>query len=164
MRALCSHMYLPVVLATLLNLGKPATNTASFTVHANLMFSPTGVHADPNTQFRVEAAGLANLADEDGPYITDANGTIMKAPLPNSGAWAYFKDSFAPVGVPPTLGAKKFPLGGCQLNTAPLGALVVGFATTPNPTTQDDFPDGFQFVGRGGKFVSPASVAICSLR
>ena len=157
MRALWIHVCLVVCLTTVLNAELPTKNTSSFTVHANLMFSPTGVYADPNTQFRIIAAGLANLADEDGPYITDANGTIMKAPLPNAGAWAYFKDNFAPVGVPPTLGARKFPLGGCQLDTAPLGALVAGFATTPNPTTLADFPDGFQFVGRGSQIVAPSS-------
>ena len=155
MRELYIHVCLPAVLARLFNPGLPTRSTASFAVHANLLFSPTGVYADPTTQFRIIAAGLANLADEDGPYITDANGTIMKAPLPNSGAWAYFKDSFAPVGVTPTLGAKKFPLGGCQLDTAPLGALVAGFATTAHPTTLADFPNGFQFVGRGGEIVSP---------
>jgi len=157
MRNLCIDMCLPVVLATLLNSSQPAKNTSSFTVHANLMFSPTGVYADPNTQFGVIAAGLANLADEDGPYITDANGTIMKAPLANSGAWTYFKDNFKPIGVPPTLDTKKFPLGGSQLDTAPLGALVAGFATSANPTTLADFPNGFQFVGRGGEIVSPDS-------
>jgi len=157
MRGFYVHICLPVVLATLFSPGLPTRKTASFTVHANLMFSPTGFYASPNTQFRVVAAGLANLADEDGPYITDSDGTIMKAPLSNSGAWAYFKDNFAPVGVPPTVGAKKLPLGGCQLDTAPLGALVAGFATTANPTSLADFPDGFQFVGRGGQIVAPSS-------
>jgi len=165
MRVLSVHIGLPLLLAFLLNPvlasmfdpGLPTEHAASFSVHANLMFSPTGVYADPNTQFPIIAAGLANLADEDGPYVTDANGTIMKAPAPNSGAWAYFKDNFSPVGVPPTLGTKKFPLGGTQLDKAPLGALVAGFATTANPTTLADFPDGFQFVGRGGKIVSPGS-------
>jgi len=157
MRALWIYLCLPIVLATFLNAEPPTKNVSSFTVHANLTFSPTGFYASPNAQFRVIAAGLGNLADEDGPYITDADGTIMKAPLSNSGAWAYFKDNFAPVGVPPTVGAKKLPLGGCQLDTAPLGALVAGFATTAYPTSLADFPDGFQFVGRGGQIVAPSS-------
>jgi len=107
---------LPVVLGTLLNPGLPTTRNAaaSFTAPANLVFSPTGIYAEPNTQFRIIAAGLANLADEDGPYITDANGTLMQAPPSNSGAYEYFQDYAAPVGKPPMLGKKKFPLGGSQ--------------------------------------------------
>jgi len=157
MRAIWIHLCLPAALTMMLNSGPPTKNASSFPVQANLMFSPTGVYADPNIQFRVIAAGLANLADEDGPYITDADGTIMKAPLRNSGAYEYFQDYAAPLGKPPMLGKKKFPLGGCQLDTAPLGALVAGFATTENPTSLADFPNGFQLVGRGAEIVSPAS-------
>ena len=165
MRVLCIRIGVPVLLAILLNPvlssmlspGPATTNTASFTVQANRMFSPTGVHAAPNTKFQITAAGLANIADEDDPYVTDMNGTLMKAPLPNSGAWAYFKDSAAPVGIPPLLGKRKFPLGGSQLDTAPFGALVAGFSTTAIPTSLADFPDGFHFVGTRGELVSPAS-------
>lgn len=165
MRALCVHVGLPILLAfllnpvfsSMLNPVPPTRSTASFTVHANLTFSPTGIYVAPNTQFRITAAGLANLADEDGPYIADPNGTIMKAPPPNSGAWEYFKDNAAPVGIPPTLGSKKFPLGGSQLDTAPFGALVAGFATKADATTVADFPNGFQLVGESGELVSPSS-------
>lgn len=148
---------LPVVLGALLNPGLPTREPASFIVPANVMFSPTRVYAQPNTEFRIIAAGLANLADEDGPYVTDPNGTLMQAPPSNYGAYEYFQDYAAPVGKPPILGKKKFPLGGTPLDTAPFGALVAGFATTENPTSLADFPNGFQFVGRGAEIVAPAS-------
>ena len=148
---------LSLVLGTLLHPGLPTSKPASFTVPANVMFSPTGVYAPPNTEYRIIAAGLANLADEDGPYITDPNGTLMQAPPSNYGAYEYFQDYAAPVGKPPILGKRKFPLGGTPLDTAPFGALVAGFATTENPTSLADFPNGFQFVGRGAEIVAPAS-------
>src|SRR5215472_16276640 len=112
MRALWIHVCLPIVLGSLLNPGLPTRNPASFTVPANLVFSSTGIYAAPNTEFRIIAAGLANLADEDGPYITDPNGTLMQAPPSNYGAYGYFRDYAAPVGKPPILGKRKFPLGG----------------------------------------------------
>lgn len=117
------------------------------------MFSPTGVHAAPNAKFQITAVGLANIADEDDPYVTDMNGTLMKASLPNPGAWAHFKDSAEPAGIPPLLGKRKFPLGGSQLGTAPFGALAAGFATKADATTVADFPNGFQVVGESGQLV-----------
>src|SRR5262245_21980792 len=101
MRVICIRIGVPVLLAILLNpvpssmlSPRPATkNTASFTVQLNRMCSQTWVHAAPNTQLQITAAGLGNIADKDDPYVTDMIGTLMKAPLPNSGAWAYFKDS-----------------------------------------------------------------------
>ena len=165
MRVLYIRIGLPVllaillnpVLASMLNPELATTDTASFAVQANLVFSPTGIHAAPNTKFQITPARLANIADDDDPYVTDMKGTLVQVQLPNSGAWAYFKDSAATVGIPPLLGKRKFPLGGSQLNTAPMGALVAGFSTTAIPTSLADFPDGFHFVGTCGELVAPTS-------
>ena len=87
------------------------------TVQAKALFVRTGIHATPGQVFVIQAMGMANLAS-DGPYITNANGTITTAPPVDSGAYQWFTDNATPVGIPPVAGMKKYPLGGTQLSCA----------------------------------------------
>ena len=126
-------------------------------IHANnVVVGRTGIHASPNQLFSIEAMGKANLAS-DGPYITNADGTITTAPPVGSGAYGWFTDNASPIGLPPVVGMQKFPLGGSQLDAAPFGSLVAGFSSVPNPTSLSDFPSGFQLIGTSGTATAPPS-------
>jgi len=125
------------------------------TVQAKALFVRTGIQATPGQVFVIQSMGMTNLAS-DGPYITNANGTITTAPPVDSGAYQWFTDNASPVGTPPVVGMKKYPLGGTQLDSAPFGALVAGFSSIPNPTSLADFPGGFHLVGTSKTAKAPA--------
>jgi hypothetical protein len=125
-------------------------------IWANVLFGRTGIQATPGQVFGIEAMGRVNVADQDGPYITNATGTITVAPPVGSGAYQYFTDNASPIGLPPAVGMQKFPLGGSQLDVAAFGALVAGFASIPNPTSLSDFPSGFQLIGTSGTATAPS--------
>lgn len=131
-------------------------NTVKFCrIRANVLFGRTGIHAAPGQIFSIEAMGKSGLAD-DGPYITNANGEITIAPPVGSGAYLWFTDNASPIGLPPTVGMQKFPIGGTQLDSAPFGALVAGFSSVRNPTSLADFPSGFQIIGASGIVTAPS--------
>ncbi len=131
--------------------------TLTYDVQASQFAVATGILAAAGQGFTISASGTVNIADEDGPYITDADGTIVTAPPPGSGAYDYFTNQAAPVGTPPSVGSMKFLIGHSDhVVNGPYGALVAGFSPSPNATMDSDFPTGFTLVGTSGSVTAPA--------
>jgi hypothetical protein len=135
-----------------------AAQGETFEVDAALPLVATGIFVEGGQHVHIKASGSVNLALFDGPYITDANGTILVAPPPGSGAFEFFRDMALPRGVDPVVGARKLiPLGFyAPLPGAPYGALVAGFSPLAAPTSFADFPSGFVLTGKSGKITAPA--------
>lgn len=128
------------------------------TVDSAALFNPTGIFASSSQVFLITATtGTVNLANFDGPYIVDANGTVTTAPPVGSVAYNFFTSQAMPFGVAPAVGSKKILVGfPAQLPGAPYGALVAGFSTLSNPTGFGDFPLGFSLIGSSGIAQAPA--------
>lgn len=110
-----------------------------------------------------EATGTVDLANRNGGYFTDPDGTILQAPPSDSFAYEFFTFQAGPIGVPPMVGDKKvipeevtFTIP-YHLVNAPYGALVAGFSLGPNPISLADILDGFSLIGGMGTAVAPAS-------
>jgi hypothetical protein len=129
----------------------------AFTVNAADNFDPTGIFIPPGTNVAISASGQVNLALFDGPYITKADGTILVAPPPGSGAFIFFSGQ-NPVGVPPQVGNKKNvsfnPEGFVELIGAPYGAVLAEFSASSNPTQASDF-NSIILVAASGNLISP---------
>ena len=141
------------------NVPNPARAPAStkIVVQALRFVTNTAIRASEGQKFTIKANGTVNLATE-GPYIVDANGTIIKAPANGSGAQGWFKSLAAPIGDLPAVGAKKIMIAPnvTYLQYAPYGALVAGFSQIPDPKALTDFPSGFVLVGSSGIVVAPS--------
>jgi hypothetical protein len=128
-------------------------------VDSSKFVTAAGVQASPGQVFTITATGTVNLADQDGPYVVDANGTIVTAPPAGSGAYNFFTNNAGPVGVAPVVGAQKLmisPYVAYVANQA-YGALVAGFSSTPNPSAISDFPSGFTLVGVASSITAPST-------
>lgn len=136
----------------------PIAGQAAVAVHANDDVTSTGLFVDPHQRLQLSSTGQVNLALFDGPYVTDAQGTIVQAPPPGSGAYGVFS-GWPPSGPPVVGGFKVIPpyypdrIG--QLQGARFGELLAGFSTSPTPTTFSDFLGGFHAVGSHGQVTAP---------
>lgn len=116
-----------------------------------------GIQASGGQTFSVSASGTVNLSSIDGPYNTDAYGTIVSAPAAGTGSAIFFTNNAGPIGVAPVVGARKLlisPYTGHLMN-APYGALVAGFSPKSDAASLSDFPTGFMLVGTGTILVAP---------
>jgi hypothetical protein len=117
----------------------------------------SGVEAAPNQVFQVTATGTVDLAITGGPYVTDADGTIIVAPPLDDPFWTNERPD---IGVPASIGG--FKIIGPTTDGAPLpngryGLLVAGFAPSPTPTSYADFIGGFTAIGLAGSVTAPPS-------
>jgi hypothetical protein len=126
-------------------------------VPAQRFATNAGIRASAGQKFTIKARGTVNLATE-GPYIVDADGTVITAPADGTGAQSWFKNLASPRGTLPVKGAKKLllaPNDVDHLAGAPCGALIAGFSQVPYPKSISDFPSGFVLVGSSGTVVAP---------
>jgi len=143
--------------AVLLAVSTPSWGRADVVVvNPGVALNPAaGILVTPLTVVTLQSAtGTVNLGSTDGNYVTDANGTIVTAPTPGSGAANFFTNFATPVGVTPVVGGTKgIPAGFNAVGTlsnAPFGALIYGFSTVANPATLSDFIGGtFNLAGAG---------------
>jgi hypothetical protein len=138
----------------------PSTNPqtqspVTVSVNSARVIGTTGVPVTNGQVLKITASGTVNIADMNGPYETNPDGTIVAAPPVGSGAYNYFLTVAAPSGVPPIVGIKKYIVFGGQLNNGPYGSLIAGFSTNPNATSAFDFPQGFAVVGSSGTAQAP---------
>lgn len=119
----------------------------------------SGISASPGQVFEIVATGTVDLSATNGSYVTDADGTIVTAPAPGSGADMFFSNEPPDVGVSPSVGG--FKLVGPSADDVPLpnaryGLLTAGFSPTLTPTSYSDFVGGFAAVGTGASITAPA--------
>ena len=149
-----------------LNLASPFTPSGSYTVTLKLQNGATAttiLAAGTSTSVpdsvgiakTVSATGTLDAASDGGSYLTGSDGVITKAPGQGTPAYNFFRDSAAPIGMPPAVGETKLVLPRHPRQLAPYGALVAGWSPTANPTTYSDFPLGFEFVGTSGTITAP---------
>jgi hypothetical protein len=122
----------------------------------------SGIFATPGQVFQITASGVVDLSSTNGGYQTDANGTIVAAPSPGTGAYDFFTNDAGPVGVPPAVGDQKtiefVGPNDAPVPGAPYGALTAGFSTTLTPASYTaDFPSGITVVGTSSTIVAPST-------
>lgn len=117
----------------------------------------TGIQASKGQVFTIQTTGMVNLASNDGPYITNPDGTILTAPAPTVNAYNFFTTLAVPIGVGPVNGGQKLTIAPWpgQLEGAPYGALLAGFSANANAASPADFPDGFVVVGASSAVTAP---------
>ncbi len=130
------------------------------TVSSTKFATAAGVWASAGQVFTIKANGTVDLSSQNGSYIVDANGTIVVAPPPGSGAYRFFTNFAGPAGAAPLVGSKKLPIPPndvAYLANGPYGTLVAGFSSNPEPRAVSDFPSGFTLIGASGSITAPFS-------
>jgi hypothetical protein len=168
MRPKLSSLVVTLISAVILG-SSPSTRAAvvQATVYADDFFNPTGILAAPGQSFAISSTGEVDISVLNGGYKTDADGTILITPPPDSGAFEFFRDRAAPAGSPPLIGSAKifsplaFFLPG-HLEGVPYGALVAGFSPNPFPSSFADFGNGvdsrgFVLVGSTATITAPST-------
>jgi hypothetical protein len=126
------------------------------TVSSAVYTNNTGIAVKAGQQIKIAATGTANLADDNGPYITDPNGTIVTAPPDGSGAFNFFENNASPEGEPPVAGEQKSIVSGGQLNGQPFGAIVAAIL----PNGGGDLT-AFTLIGSDGTYKAPVDGVLC---
>jgi 5-hydroxyisourate hydrolase-like protein (transthyretin family) len=124
--------------------------TTTVSVNSAVVTNATGVSVTSGQQLTITANGIVNIADRDGPYDANPDGTITTAPPNPSGAYTYFTNNAGPVGTPPAVGNKKTILSGGQLNNQPYAALVAGFSSSPTGSVSN-----YVLVGSSATITAP---------
>jgi len=148
-----------IAFTLLASVASHAQTPKTVSVDSSVFVNPTGVYVNKGQVVMITATGTVNIADIDGPYVTDPTGTIVEAPDPGTGGYTYFTNNAGPTGYNPVVGIQKtiIPPYDGQLEYAPYGALVAALSTNPAANSYSDFPGGFAVVGNSLTITAPSS-------